>query len=70
MDYIKDFIKTGIDSLSGKKTFLIGTAMIIYGLLGFFLKNQSQDEAMRFIFEGFGFIFLRKGVEKIGQPNI
>ncbi len=50
--------------LDGKKTYIVALAMIIYGATGLFLNHLSQDEALRFIMEGFAFIFLRRGVAK------
>ena len=50
--------------LDGSKTYIVGAAMIVYGL---YLYSQDQTEqANKLIMEGFGLIFLRSGVKKSG----
>lgn len=50
--------------LDGKKTYIVALAMVVYGVTGLYLNHLSQDEALRFIMEGFAFIFLRRGIAK------
>ena len=50
--------------LDGSKTYIVGAAMIVYGL---YLYSQDQTEqANKLIMECFGLIFLRSGVKKSG----
>lgn len=52
------------EPMQGKKTYIIGGLMIIYGILGFFLGQQEFMEAGRVVLEGAGLITLRLGVAK------
>lgn len=55
---MKNFILASIAFLDGKKTYIVGGLMIALGAI-------QGDKQM--ILDGFGFIFLRKGVEKTAQ---
>ena len=50
--------------LSGKKTYLIGALMVLYGVGMFFLGEISQSEAATLAMEGLGFIAVRLGIKK------
>lgn len=53
-----------MESLKGKKTYLVAGLMIAYGVLGFVLGYQDAAEAGKLVLEGFGLIMLRLGVAK------
>ena len=53
---------------SGKKTYLIGVAMIANGLVSLLSSLEKggavDSESLRTIFEGLGFIFVRQAISK------
>jgi hypothetical protein len=49
--------------LSGYKTYLIGTAIVAYGVA--LLWQGQNEQGMSRIMEGLGLIFLRQGVAKV-----
>lgn len=58
------------DFLSGYKTYIVGGAMVLVGglaLLGVDIPAFPVADGGKMILEGFGLIFLRQGVKKIGQ---
>jgi len=50
---------------SGKKAIVLGVAMAAYGALGFFLQDMGSVDALRWVSEGLGIVFLRLGISKI-----
>ena len=54
-----------MDLISGKKTYLTGGAMILYGITGVFLGNLDANAGMELVAQGFGIIFLRQGIAKV-----
>lgn len=51
--------------LNGKKTYIVGACIIIYGI-GLCVQGQTEQGMSR-ILEGLGLIFLRNGVAKVGS---
>lgn len=51
-----------MEILKGKKTYLIGAATALYGLLGYFLGHMEANQAAEFIFVGSGLSALRAGI--------
>jgi hypothetical protein len=53
-----------IDKLSGYKTYIVGLAMIIYGL--YLMAHGQSEQGNKLIMEGLGLMALRAGVKKSG----
>lgn len=51
-----------INSSAGYGTYAVGTAMILYGLVGRAAGMLSQHETTQIIFEALGVLFLRRAV--------
>jgi hypothetical protein len=51
--------------LDGKKTYIVGGLLALYGLLGLLLGRLTSEEAYRLVLEGLGFITLRQGIAKL-----
>jgi len=51
--------------MEGKKTYIIGALMAVYGLVGLIMKWMDPADATRLIMEGGGFAALRAGVAKV-----
>jgi hypothetical protein len=54
--------------VSGKKTYIIAAAWILYGVLGAVLGDKTFEETMRIIFEGVVAGTLRAGIKKAEVP--
>lgn len=52
-----------MDFLAGYRTYITGTAMAVYGVLGLFIGHLDQAQAVQTIGTGLGLIFLRKAIE-------
>lgn len=52
-------------SLAGSRTILTGALMVLSGAVGFLTGGIDLAEAIAVIGNGFGLIFLRKGVESV-----
>jgi hypothetical protein len=50
--------------LSGKKTYLLGGAVVAWGV--FLFATGNQEEGSRRVIEGLALVFLRQGVAKSG----
>ncbi len=50
--------------LSGKKTYIVGVLMILYGGTMMFLGQMEQAEAITLVMEGFGLMAIRAGISK------
>lgn len=50
--------------LSGRKTYIVGAAMILYGVAGAVTGKHDFNSAVQFVLQGLGFIGLRLGVAK------
>ena len=55
-----------LNLISGKKAYTLGIAGIVYGVAGLVLGSHDANEAMKLVGEGFGVIFLRQGIAKVG----
>lgn len=51
--------------LQGKKTYLVGIAMVVYAVSALLLGHMGMDEAVKMALEGLGIIFLRTGINKV-----
>ena len=51
---------------SGKKTIIVGAAMIVYAVSGMFLGHMDATQAWATILEGAGFITVRAAIAKMG----
>lgn len=49
--------------LQGKKSYLIGAATFVYGLLGFLLGEMDINQAAQFVLGGAGLAALRAGMK-------
>ena len=58
---VLDYLRSLTD---GKKSYLIGIAMVLYGTSGYLLETMPREEATRNILEGLAIIFLRQGIAK------
>lgn len=54
-----------LNLLSGKKTYLLAIAAIVYALAGFVTGNVAGDEAIRIIWEALTAAAIRAGVSKM-----
>lgn len=54
-----------IDSLSGKKTYIIAGLMVIYAVSGYLLNDLSQAQAMSLILQALAISGLRNGVGQL-----
>lgn len=52
--------------IDGKKTYLVGGAMIAYGLIGLAFGWIDQESAVQLIGNGAGLMGLRHGLAKMG----
>ncbi len=50
--------------LDGKKTFLVCGLMVVYALLGLFLGDMGQQEAVKLLLEAGALAGLRVGINK------
>lgn len=50
--------------ISGKKTYILGGALVVWGV--FLFATGSQEEGTNKLIEGLALIFLRQGVTKSG----
>jgi len=51
-----------LNFLNGYKTYILGTSMVLGGIVQLI---NGDNEGIRTIQEGFGFIFLRKGISTL-----
>ncbi len=58
-----------LDFLPGKKTYIVGGLMVVWGLASAFLPDLGAmpvaDDPMTIILEGFGLMGLRRGVQTV-----
>lgn len=57
-------VKEVSKSLSGKKTYTVGLAMIAYAVAGMVLGYTDANDAIEMLLQGLGVIALRLGVRK------
>lgn len=53
--------------LSGRKTYIIAGAMIVYSALGIYLKYMNATDAITLILQALGIAGLRLGIAKQGS---
>lgn len=53
-----------MEFLQGKKTYIIGTLNVLYGVLGMALGHLDQATAIQLILNGLGIAALRNGVAR------
>lgn len=58
------FINGIVNILSGKKTYIVGTIMVIVGLV-FYLNPFYREQGAQLILEGLAIISLRAGIKKV-----
>ena len=58
---------TTMTFLTGKKTYIIGTLTIVYGIIGFATGHLDSNSAIGFLFAGLGMMGLRNGVTTEAQ---
>ena len=51
------------DIFSGKKTFIVCGLMLIYAVLGLFLKEMDAQESIKLLLEAFAIAGLRLGIK-------
>lgn len=62
-----DWLNNLKNSAAGKKTYLLGGAMVLYGAVGYYLGALTEEQAADNIKEGLAFCFLRAGISKLGK---
>ena len=53
------------EKLDGYKTYLVGTATIIFGISGLIIGKIDANQAMELVFVGLGMMGLRHGLSKL-----
>ena len=56
-----------MDFLHGKKTYIIGTLTVLYGVLGITLGHIDQATAIQLVLNGLGIAALRNGVARASR---
>ena len=55
--------------LSGKRTYIVGIGMILYGIGGFAAGIHDWEAGLKLVLEGLGLCGLRAGVAKVANGN-
>ena len=58
-----------VESLSGRKAYIVAVAMILYGIAGGVAGVLSTEDAARFVLEGLGIAATRAGIAKVGEKR-
>jgi len=53
-----------LDLLPGRKTYVVGLAMVLYGLAGWYSNAISSDTAITAIGAGLSALFVRRAVDR------
>lgn len=56
-----------VNSLSGRKTYIVAGAMIVYALLGIYLKYMQSTDAITLVLQALGLMGLRLGIAAQGS---
>lgn len=56
-----------VNSLSGRKTYIVAGAMIVYAVLGVYLKDMQPTDAGTVILQALGIAGLRAGISSLSS---